>query len=84
MRIYKFFADLRNVPRIVAIQIVIYYYMAPAVGRCAITWLLPTVGARSLRCFAIRSLGTAAGQLASRGLYPISVPRAASRQIRDL
>ena len=28
MRIYKFFADLRNVPRIVAIQIVIYYYMS--------------------------------------------------------
>ena len=57
MRIYKFFADLRNVRRFVAIQIVIHYYMAPAVGHCAITWLLPTVGARSLRCFAIRSLG---------------------------
>ena len=28
MRIYKFFADLRNVPRIVAIQIVIYYSMS--------------------------------------------------------
>ena len=57
MRIYKFFADLRNVRRFVAIQIVIRCYMAPAVGHCAITWLLPTVGARSLRCFAIRSLG---------------------------
>ena len=57
LRIYKFFADLRNVRRFVAIQIVIHYYMAPAVGHCAITWLLPAVGARSLRCFAIRSLG---------------------------
>ena len=32
MRIYKFFADLRNVRRFVAIQIVIYYYMVPAAG----------------------------------------------------
>ena len=32
MRIYKFFADLRNVRRFVAIQIVIHYYMAPAAG----------------------------------------------------
>ena len=43
-RIYKFFADLRNVRRIVAIQIVKHHYMAPAIGHCAITWLLPTVG----------------------------------------
>ena len=43
-RIYKFFADLRNVRRFVAIQIVKHHYMAPAIGHCAITWLLPTVG----------------------------------------
>ena len=30
---------------------------------CIIAWLPAAVSARSLRCFAIRSLGTAAGRL---------------------
>ena len=59
-RIYKFFADLRNVRRFVAIQIVIRYYMALAVGHCAITWLLPSVS--------LRYMFRAAGWMLTAGL----------------